>query len=172
MLKEEGHGCCPWPFPVPCLPGKGAVLPPLPPLRTGRETFASSGSSLANARGSGRAQALYGFDFTILTRSQRLLAQGKPHQQKLALPSSALLPEVGLPRVRVTRDPSEVCPLSRRVMLPQMRSATRISAVTAKPSLSPTSFTRLPISLPYGRLPSGEEADGLTMFQRNDKRIV
>ena len=25
--------------------GKGAALPPLPPLRTGRETFASSGSS-------------------------------------------------------------------------------------------------------------------------------
>jgi hypothetical protein len=31
-------------------PSRGGALPPLPPLRTVRETFASHGSSLDNAR--------------------------------------------------------------------------------------------------------------------------
>jgi hypothetical protein len=31
------------------MPGKEAALPPLPPLRTGLESFPSSGSSLSNA---------------------------------------------------------------------------------------------------------------------------
>ncbi len=50
----------------------------------------------------------------------------------------------------VIQHQSEVCPLSREVMLPG--GATPILAITARHSLFPTSPTRTPFGSPYGSL--------------------
>jgi hypothetical protein len=58
---------------------------------------------------------------------------------------------IGWPSSLVMKDPMEVCPLSRGVMLPT--GSTPIQPVTGWRSLSPSSFTRNLISSPCG-LPS------------------
>src|SRR5271170_7046409 len=54
--------------------GKGVALPPLPPLRTGRETFASSGSSRSKAPRE-RSRFHNGFDPGFSAREAGLLVE-------------------------------------------------------------------------------------------------
>ncbi len=60
------------------------------------------------------------------------------------------------------KDLMEVCPVARGVMLPC--DATPIHAITAWPSLFPSSFTRSAIGVPCGCLPVWEHY-GLTVFR-------
>ena len=54
--------------------GKGAALPPLPPLRTGRESFPSSGSSRYKAPRE-RSRFHDGFNPGLLARDAKLLLE-------------------------------------------------------------------------------------------------
>jgi hypothetical protein len=64
------------------------------------------------------------------------------------------------------KDQMEVGALSRGVIL--LLSATPIRLITKRPWLSPSSFTRRPMSLLYIK-PSQREDDGLTTFRYGDK---
>ena len=65
------------------------------------------------------------------------------------------------------RDQPEACSLSGGVMLD--RASTPIPAITARHSLFPASFTRIPIGVPCGSLCPGGREYGLTVFRVGDK---
>ncbi len=101
-------------------PGSRATLLPPGPLRTGHETLASSGSSLSNAP-HGRTRCdeetsspLHGTRLQP-TYSPLGLREAAPARSCLAVICSAFC--VGSPNSPVMRDQTEVCPLSRGVML-------------------------------------------------------
>ena len=84
----------------------------------------------------------------------------RPHQQQAAVICS--VSQASCSDGLVRRDPREVSPLSRRVIL--SKDSTPIRPITGRRSLSPSSSTRRPIGnrLAAG-LPRGED-DGLTTF--------
>ena len=81
---------------------------------------------------------------TVLPRS------GTAPASVAAADISASPPEVCWPGSLVTPDQREVCTLSRGVMLPG--GSTPIRTITARRSLSPSSFTRCPVGAPCGAL--------------------
>ena len=102
-------------------PGSRAALPPPRPLRTVRESLPSHGSSLSNAPHGGTrcdeetSSHLHGTHLQP-TYSPLGLREAAPASSFLAVICSASC--VGSPNSPVMRDPTEVCPLSRGVMLP------------------------------------------------------
>jgi len=74
---------------------------------------------------------------------------------------------IGLPFSFVPRDQMEVCVLSHGVMSPI--GSTPIPAMTAWPSLPPSSYTRRPVSVPCGSLslPGGRRAYHVPRPYRN-----
>ena len=86
--------------------------------------------------------------FTILTWSRHPFPlKGAPARQRR--PSSAFPSEGGSPDVLVMRDPLEVSPLSRGVMLPN--GTTPIRPITGRRSLFPTSSARCAVPFPCGQ---------------------
>jgi hypothetical protein len=138
---------CTWRGPV-CWSGKEVLLPAPPPLRTARAPFNARSSSIGQRTGeSTRCPALaWRFTWTVLRGSQHTeLLEAAPASALHAADISALLPQVGLPTVRVRQHPREVCTLAGGV-------ATPIRPITGRPSLAPSSFTRSPIGSPCGVL--------------------
>ena len=135
-------------------------MPPPRPLRTPRASFPARGSSRSNAPFTGRAATAslpaatsryYAEDNTRLrepspTGSRRLAPAATP-----AAPMSTNSCFCVTFRFLVTRDPVEVCPLSRGVMC-RMEGVTPIQPIIGWPSLPPPSFTRSPIGSPCGSL--------------------
>jgi hypothetical protein len=70
--------------------------------------------------------------------------------------------------VLVPRHRREVCPLARRVILPES-GATRIHLITRRPSLFPTPLPALPLVGLAASLPRVEEQYGFTTFRKIDK---
>src|SRR6516165_2017999 len=75
---------------------------------------------------------------------------------------SACLPESVGQGSLVTEDQREVCPLSGRVISPG--GSTLIRSITDRLSLSPSSFTRRPVSFPYESLSPCGRTTGLPRF--------
>ena len=150
---------------VPLLPGRpwGEVEPP--PLHQNCPTVRSNRIDSARLR-------LPEETSTIRAWSRQPVSprMGTAPASVAAADISATLPEVCLPNSLVTPDQREVCPLSRRVMLPC--GATPIRPITGRHSLSLSSFTRCPVGLPCGSLSLdpigyGEGGDNrLTTFRR------
>src|SRR5579871_1670114 len=91
------------------------------------------------------------------------LLYGKPHPQYCTpLPSSACFLSRFLKLSREGRPVGSLLAFASGDVSP------RIRAIAARHWLAPTSFTRIPIGLPCGRLSSFEERYGLTMFHRDD----
>jgi hypothetical protein len=90
--------------------------------------------------------------FTIRSWSRQIVLprSGAAPASVAAADLSASPPEVRWPGSLVTPDQREVCPLSRGVMLPG--GATPLRTITARLSLSPSSFTCCPVGLPCGSL--------------------
>ena len=113
--------------------GSRMALPPSRPLRTGRAPFSASSSSRSQALLDGETRSWRTRTSARLTRSQHVLGTGS--RTSAAAPSSALLPEVGLPGVCAASDQTEVCPLSGGGTPP-------IHVITTRHSLPPSSSTR------------------------------
>jgi len=129
------------------------LLPAPPPLRTARAPFDARSSSIGQRTGeSTRRPALaWRITWTVLRGSQHTEPlEAAPASALHAADSSALLPQVGLPTVRVRQHPREVCPLAGGVLLPL--GATPIRPITGRRSLAPSSFTHSPVGSPCGAL--------------------
>ena len=89
-------------------------MPPLPPLRTVLAPFDAYGSSIGQRTGSGTWSSASAFRTTCtLLRESQQRNRRKPHQQeRYTPPTSAWLPQVGLPMVHVRQHQREVCRLS------------------------------------------------------------
>jgi hypothetical protein len=127
-----------------CWSGKEVLLPAPPPLRTARAPFNARSSSIGQRTGeSTRCPALaWRFTWTVLRGGQHTeLLEAAPASALHAADISALLPQVGLPTIRVRQHPREVCTLAGGV-------ATPIRPITGRLSLAPSSFTRSPIGSP------------------------
>ena len=136
-------------FPHP--PGSRAGLLPLSPLRTARESFPSSSSSLANAPCGTR------WCHVLLWHHLHHTHLEPPHRHpvgectsRVATAVICFLSSGGWPNSLVMQDQMDVCPLARGVMLPV--GATPIHPITGWRSLLPSSSSRTSISLPCGVL--------------------
>ena len=135
-------------FPHP--PGSRAGLLPLSPLRTARESFPSSSSSLANAPCGTRSCHASSTTFTIRAWSLRTVIRWESAPASVTTAVICLLSSGGWPNSLVMQDQMDVCPLSRGVILPV--GATPIHPITGWRSLLPSSHARTPVGLPYGSL--------------------
>jgi len=123
-------------------PGSQVGLLPPSPLRTAREGFPSSSSSISK----GSLQNPVGrfpSTFTILICCQRAFQREAAPANFMAVICFAS--SVGLSDSRVTRHQREVSPLARGAYTP-------IRSITERRSLPPSSHTPTPISSPYGTL--------------------
>ncbi len=77
------------------------------------------------------------------------MTRGRPHQPNCTAVICSVS-SIGLPSARVRKDPMEVSPLSRAMLLPCGSIA--IPLITKGPSLFPSSPTRYPIGSPCGSL--------------------
>lgn len=131
-----------------CWSGKEVLLPAPPPLRTARAPFDARSSSMGQRTpASTRCPALAGrFTWTLLRGSQHTeLLEAAPASALHAADLAALLPQAGLPTVRVRQHPREVCPLAGGL-------ATPIRPIPGRRALAPSSLTRSPIGAPCGGL--------------------
>src|SRR5712692_7841530 len=136
--------------PVSSSPGSRAGLLPPSPLRTARESFPSSSSSLANAPCGARSCHESGTTFTIRAWSLHTVIRSESAPVNVATAVICFLSLGGWPRSLVMQDQTDVSSLSRGVIL--RVCSTPIPSITGGPSLLPSSSSRTPISLPYGSL--------------------
>jgi len=123
-------------------PGSQVGLLPPSPLRTAREGFPSSSSSISKGPWQNPV-GLFNPTFTILLGCQRALQREAAPAIFIAVICFAS--SVGLADSLVTRHQREVSPLARGARAP-------IHSITEWRSLAPSSPTPTPISFPYGSL--------------------
>jgi len=131
------------------VPGSRAGLLPPSPLRTARESFPSSSSSLANAP-CGTRSCHSGTTSTIRAWSLHTVIRAESAPVSVATAVICFLSLRGWPRSLVMQDQMDVSALSRGVIL--RVCSTPIHPITGWPSLLPSSHSRTPIGLPYGSL--------------------
>ena len=143
--------------------GKGKALPPFPPLRTGRASFQASGSSLSNAPQRTRRSPL-GLRLPAPASVPTPVCTGEA--APAALHHSAVIcfaSLIGSRKVPRTKDPSEVCSLSRQRMFHSVSAPLQHGIRFLRHPLPAPPLSRLTAVLPLF-----EERYGLTMFHVND----
>jgi hypothetical protein len=134
-------------------------LPPSPPLRTGRVSFLTSGSSLSlrpchRTRFPTEMGHLRDTNLEptrpVVDHKRRATAPTEGSETEVSVVSGVicLLTCVGSSNLLARKDQREVCPLTRGMMF--SCESIPLSPITGQHSLFPSSFTNHTVSAPYG----------------------